>query len=94
MILSVSAASTAPPASSSDTSTFDQILQPVWKLYKFLKYIATAVATLVLVYAGITYAISGSDVTKRESAKHMIGYVVLGMIVIWAAPFIVQLLAT
>jgi type IV secretory pathway VirB2 component (pilin) len=88
----VSAAS-IPPPSSSDTSTFDQILQPVWKVYNFVKYIATAIAAIFLVFAGITYMTSGNDVMKRENAKHMIAYVVVGLIVIWAAPFIVQLFA-
>ena len=76
-----------------DTGTFDQILQPVWKVYNFVRYIATAIAAVVLVFAGITYMTSGADMGKRESAKQMIGYVVIGLIVIWAAPFIVQILA-
>ena len=92
MIYSVSAASAQPPGGAVDTSTFDQILQPVWKVYNFVRYIATAIAAVVLVFAGITYMTSGSDMGKRESAKQMIGYVVIGLIVIWAAPFIVQIL--
>ena len=91
-ILSASAV-VVPPPSSADTSTFDQILQPVWKVYNFVKYIATAIATIFLVFAGIMYMTSGSDMGKRENAKHMIAYVVVGLIVIWAAPFIVQLFA-
>lgn len=87
----VSAQTAQPPSGSIDTGTFDQILQPVWTVYSFVKYIATAVAAIFLVFAGITYMTSGSDVMKRENAKHMITYVVVGLIVIWAAPFIVQL---
>ena len=91
-IYSASAAA-IPPSGSADIGTFDQILQPVWKVYNFVKYIATAIATIFLVFAGIMYMMSGSDVTKRENAKHTISYVVLGLIVIWAAPFVVQLFA-
>jgi len=91
-IYSASAAA-VPPPSSGDTSTFDQILQPVWKVYNFVKYIATAIAAIFLVFAGITYMMSGSDVMKRENAKHTIAYVIVGLIVIWAAPFVVQLFA-
>lgn len=93
MIHSASATSAMPPTGAVDTSTFDQILQPVWKIYNFVRYIATAIACLVLVGAGIMYMASGNDVGKRESAKQTIGYVVVGLIVIWATPFIVQLLA-
>ena len=92
-IYSVSAQSATPPSGSVDTGTFDQILQPVWKVYSFVKYIATAIAAIFLVFAGITYMTSGSDMMKRENAKHMIAYVIVGLIVIWAAPFVVQLFA-
>jgi len=93
-ISSASAVSAVPPSSSGDISTFDQILQPVWKVYNFVKYIATAIAALFLVFAGIMYMTSGSDPMKRDNAKHTIGYVVLGLIIIWAAPFAVQLFAS
>ena len=92
-IYSASAASAVPPSGSVDVGTFDKILEPVWKVYSFVQYIATAIAMICLVFAGITYMMSGSDMSKRENAKHMIAYVVVGMIVIWAAPFIVQLFA-
>jgi len=92
-ISAASALSAIPPSSTTDASTFDKILEPVWKIYNFVKYIATAVAAVVLVFAGITVMMSGSEVGKRDSAKHTIGYVVLGLIVIWATPFIVSLFA-
>lgn len=93
MMHSVYAISATPPTGSFDTTTFDQILQPVWKVYNFVRYIATAIACLMLVYAGITYMSSGNDMGQRETAKQIITYVVLGLIVIWATPYIVQLLA-
>jgi len=92
-IYSASAASATPPSDSSDTSTFDKILEPVWKVYSFVKYIATAIAAIFLVFAGIMYMTSGSDMMQRDNAKHMISYVIVGLIVIWAAPFVVQLFA-
>lgn len=93
MTLSVRAQSAVPPSGTVDTRTFDRILEPVWKIYSFVKYIATAIATIVLVIAGIMYMMSGSNMARREDAKHTISFVVLGLVVIWAAPFIVQLLA-
>jgi type IV secretory pathway VirB2 component (pilin) len=92
-ISAASAASAVPPTDSEDTSTFDKILEPVWKIYSFIKYIATAVAAIFMVIAGIIYMTAGNDMMKRDSAKHTITYVIVGLIVIWAAPFVVQLFA-
>jgi type IV secretory pathway VirB2 component (pilin) len=76
--------------SASDQQTFDQILEPVMKVYNFVKYAATVVAVLFLVFAGITFIISGNDQAKRESAKTMATYIVIGLIIIWVAPLIVS----
>lgn len=92
MAFSVRAQSAVPPSGPIDTRTFDKILEPVWKIYNFVKYIATAIASIVLVIAGIMYMISGSNMARREDAKHMISFVVVGLVVIWIAPFIVQVL--
>jgi hypothetical protein len=77
--------------SSADTATYDEILKQIQAIYDFVKYAVTIIAGLVLLFAGITYITSGGDVGKREKAKSMIMYVILGLIVIWAAPFIVKL---
>jgi type IV secretory pathway VirB2 component (pilin) len=78
------------PVSAQDQQTFDQILEPVMKVYNFVKYAATVVAVLFLVFAGITFIISGNDQAKRESAKTMATYIVIGLIIIWVAPLIVS----
>jgi type IV secretory pathway VirB2 component (pilin) len=77
----------------SDKAAFDQILEPVMKIYNFVKYSATLVAVIVLLFSGINYMISGYDIKKREQAKSMAMYVIIGLIVIWAAPFVVNLIA-
>ena len=61
-------------------------------IYDLVKYAATVIAGLAMVGAGITYIASGSDPGKREKAKNMIMYVIIGLIVIWAAPFVVNLI--
>ena len=76
--------------SEEDQATFDQILQPVMKVYNLIKYIASVIAVIVLLFAGITYIMSGSEPAKREKAKNMAMYVVIGLFVIWAAPLIVN----
>ena len=76
---------------SAANATYDQILQPVQAIYDLVKYAVTIIAGLVMLFAGITYIMSGSDPGKREQAKNMIMYVVIGLAVIWAAPLIVKL---
>lgn len=75
--------------SNEDRQTFDQILQPVMKIYNFIKYAATVLAVVFLVFAGITFIMSGNDQAKREQAKTMATYIIIGLIVIWVAPLIV-----
>ena len=79
--------------SDADKQTFDNILAPVMKVYNFIKYAATVLAVVLLVFAGITFITSGGDQGKRESAKNTAMYIVIGLIVIWVAPLIVQYLA-
>ena len=76
--------------SSEDQDTFDSILEPVMKIYSLVKYAASVIAVLVLMFAGISYMTSGSDPRKRDQAKNMATYVVIGLFVIWAAPMVVN----
>lgn len=80
--------------SSKDKATFDKIAEPLVKVYNFIKYIATAIAALVLVGAGIVFMFSGNDPRKRDQAKSMVMYVVFGLIIIWVAPLVVSFLVT
>ncbi len=77
-----------------EQATFDQILQPVMKIYNLVKYIATAIAALVLLLAGVNYMMSGADPKKRDNAKAMAMYVILGLVVIWAAPLVVSFIVS
>ena len=78
--------------SDEEIAMFDQILAPVFTIYNFVKYIATVVAGVFLLYSGITYMTSGSDPRKRDQAKNIASYVIIGLLVIWAAPFIINIL--
>jgi len=62
------------------------------KIYNFVKYISSVVAAIFLLYAGITYMTSGGDPKQRDQAKSIAGYVVIGLMIIWAAPIIVGVL--
>lgn len=78
------------PISEEDQATFDQILEPVMKIYNLVKYVATFIAALFLLFVGLTYIMSGSDPRKRDNAKAMAMYVIVGLVIIWAAPLVVQ----
>ena len=86
----VSAADFDQDISDEDKEAFDEILEPVMKIYNLVKYSATVLAVVVLLFAGLTYMTSGSNPAKREQAKNMVMYVVIGLIVIWIAPLIVN----
>lgn len=75
-----------------DQARFDEILAPVMKIYNFVRYVATAVAAIFLAFAGYTLMTAGSDIRKRDQAKSMVGYVLLGMVVIWGTPAMISLL--
>ena len=77
---------------SASQSDFEDILKPIQTIYDLVKYTATILSGLVMLFAGITYITSGSDPGKREKAKNMVMYVIIGLIVIWAAPFVVDLI--
>jgi len=78
---------------SDEEQAFAEILAPVMKIYKLLKYGASIVAALALVIAGITYMFSASNVQRRDQSKSWVGYIFMGLLVIWATPTMVGLLA-
>ena len=75
-----------------EQETLNEILRPVMKVYNFIKYAASVIGVLMLVFAGITVVTSGGDTGKKEKAKNMAAGVVFGLILIWVAPLIVRYL--
>jgi type IV secretory pathway VirB2 component (pilin) len=86
----VAAVDFSQPISDSDKQSFDNMLEPVLKIYNLVKYAASALAVVILLFAGISYMTSGADPGARERAKSMAMYVIIGLVVIWAAPLIVN----
>jgi type IV secretory pathway VirB2 component (pilin) len=80
--------------SSDEEATIDEILEPVMKVYRFIKYTATVIGVLMLVFAGISFATSGGDNAQKERAKNTAAGVVVGLILIWVAPLIVEYIFT
>lgn len=73
-----------------DKAQFDEMLKPVMKIYNLIKYAASVIAAIVLLIAAISFMTSGSDPRKRDVAKGMAMYVVIGLVVIWVAPLAVN----
>jgi len=88
----VSAIDLSQPPSDADKAKFDQMLSPVMKFYNLVKYSATAIAALMLVFAGIGYMSSGEDPKKRDKAKSMVAFVIIGISIIWATPLLISFL--
>ncbi len=77
-----------------EEASFDSILEPVMKVYRFIKYAATVIGVLMLIFAGISFVTSGGDQAQKERAKNTATGVVVGLILIWVAPLIVEYLVS
>ncbi|MAF35794.1 hypothetical protein CL622_01605 [archaeon] len=75
--------------SDEEKAEYDAILAPVMKVYDFVKYGTTVAGVLMLVFAGVTFVTAGGEQAKKQRAKNMVLGVVIGLIIIWAAPAIV-----
>ena len=78
------------PLDPTDEAALDQILSPVMRVYNAVKYAATVIGVLVLVFAGISFITAGGEMAKKERAKLTGIGVIIGLIVIWIAPLVVQ----
>lgn len=77
--------------SDSDKQQFDQILSPVTKIYNFVKYGISLLAVIALMVTAGSYMFAGNDIKRREASKTRAGYILIGLALIWAAPYIVNL---
>lgn len=77
---------------SQDQQAINQMLAPVNRVYNALRIASIAIATLVLLFAGLLYVTSQGDVSQKEKAKNVISYVVIGLLIVVIAPSVVQYL--
>ncbi|MEK6974346.1 MAG: TrbC/VirB2 family protein [Nanoarchaeota archaeon] len=75
----------------SQKQDFDTILTPLLTIYDLLRYSATIIASIFLVFSGISYMTSSNDPKKKDVIKSRVGYIVIGLVIIWAAPYLVGL---
>lgn len=77
-----------------EEAQFDDILEPIMRVYNFIKYAATVIGVLVLVFAGISFITAGGEQGKKERAKNMAVGVIVGLGIIWIAPVVVDYIFT
>jgi len=68
----------------------EELITPILNLYELVQYSATSIAILMLVVSGVRYIMSGSDHIARDKAKQSAANVVVGLVIIWAAPFVIE----
>ena len=70
----------------------DMIMEPLNKIYDLVKGVISVAAILAITFAGAKFMFSGDNIQAREGAKSMVGYAVVGLLVVWIAPVLVNYL--
>ena len=89
-ILSVNARVDYYEPSRSDIRVYNELLEPVFKILNFVKYAGTLIAVLYLLMTAISFITSGNNIGLREANKSAISFIILGLVIIWGAPTIVN----
>lgn len=63
--------------------------QPICRLYSLIQLFGTIGGVIVAAYAGFQLA-TNAETGERNSAKMLLSGVILGLIIIWVAPLLVQ----
>ncbi len=86
--------SAAPFVHAADTSdeNLQKIKEPLERIYTVVQTLISIVAVLVITFAGFRFMTSGENIQTRESAKQMLSYAVMGLLIIWIAPYLVNFL--
>ena len=70
----------------------DAILEPVNKIKDLVISLVSALAIIIIIFAGVKFMVSGENIQARENAKSMLTYSVIGLVVVWVAPLLVAFL--
>ncbi|VVC00523.1 Uncharacterised protein [uncultured archaeon] len=57
-----------------------------------MKIVISILGMIAITAAGAMYMFSGGNISTRESAKSMASYSVLGLVLVWVAPYVVSYL--
>jgi RsiW-degrading membrane proteinase PrsW (M82 family) len=70
-------------------ATVSDITAPITKIYDLIKGIVAVIGIITITIAGAMYMFSGSNIQQRESAKSMVSYAIVGLVLVWVAPLMV-----
>jgi type IV secretory pathway VirB2 component (pilin) len=70
----------------------DAITTPLTRIYDLLKSVVSVIAVIAITIAGARFMFSGDNIQQREASKAMVGYCIMGLVVIWVAPLMVNYL--
>ena len=74
-------------------TTTAEITAPLTKILQLVQAIVSIVAVIAITIGGARYMFSGDNIQAREGAKNMLSYAIVGLVVIWIAPFLVSYLS-
>jgi formate-dependent nitrite reductase membrane component NrfD len=63
--------------------------QPICRLYGMIQVFGTVAGVLVAAYSGFILA-SSHELTERNAAKALLSGVIIGLVIIWLAPVLVE----
>ena len=72
----------------------DQIVEPITRIYDLVRAVVSILGIIAITVAGAMYMFSGSNIQARENAKGMVSYAVVGLVLVWVAPLLVNYLTT
>ena len=75
-------------------SDISGITAPITKISDLAKAVVSVLGVIAITVAGAMYMFSGSNIAARESAKSMVSYAVVGLVLVWVAPFLVGYLTS
>jgi len=82
------------PVALAQDADVDRITEPITKIYDLIKTIVSVLGIIAITVAGALYMFSGSNIQSRDNAKSMVSYAVVGLVLVWVAPLLVNYLTT
>jgi RsiW-degrading membrane proteinase PrsW (M82 family) len=76
------------------TSDMEKIKEPITKIYDLMKAIISVLGVIAITAAGAMYMFSGNNIQTRENAKSMVSYAIVGLVLVWVAPLVVNYLTS
>lgn len=82
----------AGPCFAEEAGQVDKIKEPITKIYDLMKSVISVLGIIAITAAGAMYMFSGGNIETRENAKGMVSYAVVGLVLVWVAPLVVNYL--